>query len=223
MIDLDEWRGRLTNLDELLKIAGAPNNARTRASLELNLLLARGQCELLKERRQVPATLFKQLDRRITQTMTLLQELERYPAWRDVCFQTYVSGDGIAIATSPKEIFEGKLTLPRKLPPRPKRPKIGSNDTAITVNVRAALGDIHGIVRPTLRRTRGQPKKDDKFVCVLCAEKFFDNYSRHKASTDPNNPFSAFCERFYDTVSGGTSEAGALAWHIRKTLAKKRS
>jgi hypothetical protein len=77
----------VVDLDELLKIAGASNDARTRSVLELNLQRARGHCTFLKDEKQTPAALFKQLDKSLTRTLTLLQQLEKQPAWRDICFR----------------------------------------------------------------------------------------------------------------------------------------
>jgi hypothetical protein len=129
MIDLDELGTVMVDLDELLKIAGAPNDARTRSALELNLQLARGHCTLSKDEKQTPASLFKQLDKSLTRTLVLLQQLEKQPTWRDVCFRTYISGDGISVAVSPKELFEGKLTLPRT----PRRPGNSFRSSRLTV------------------------------------------------------------------------------------------
>jgi hypothetical protein len=113
MVDLDELSKIAdADLDELLKIAGAPNDARTRSKLELNLQLARGHCRLSKEERQTPAALFKQLDKSLTRTLILLQQLEKEPAWRDICFRDYISGEGMAVAVSAKEIFRGEAKAP---------------------------------------------------------------------------------------------------------------
>jgi hypothetical protein len=224
MVDLDELSKIAdADLDELLKIAGAPNDARTRSKLELNLQLARGHCRLSKEERQTPAALFKQLDKSLTRTLILLQQLEKEPAWRDICFRDYISGEGMAVAVSAKEIFEGKLKLPRTPPsPRHRRPTLEVDGTLIAINIRAALTDIQGeIVRRALRPKRGQPVKVDKSVCVFYARHFFVHHSRHKASTDPKSRFSEFCESFYSAVSATTPQPGALAWHIRQELTKQ--
>jgi hypothetical protein len=213
----------MVDLDELLKIAGAPNDARTRSALELNLHLARGHCELSKDEKQAPATLLKQLDKSLTRTLILLQQLERQPAWRDTCFRHYVSGDGTAVAVSTRELFDGKLTLPRTPPPpRQWPPTLEAKGTAIAINIRGALADIQReIERRVLRPKRGQPEKVDKSVCVFYARNFFTHHSRHKASTDLKSRFAEFCESFYSAISGIDPQPGALTWHIRKELSKK--
>jgi len=211
-------------LDELLKIAGARNDADTRSALELSLQLARGHCRLSKDEKQTPAAFFKQLDKSLTRTLILLQQLEEQPAWRDVCFRQLTSGDGMAVAVSPKELFDGKLTLPRiPPPPRERLPKLKADGTAIAINLRAVLLDIQReIVLRALKPRRGQPIKVDKSICVFYAKSFFARHSRHKASTDPKSRFAEFCESFYSTaVSGTAPQPGTLAWHIRKELTKK--
>jgi len=215
----------MVDLDELLKIAGAPNDARTRSMLDLNLQLARGHCRQSKDEKQTPTALFKQLDKSLARTLTLLQQLEKQPAWRDICFRQFTSGDGMAVAVSPKELFDGKLTLPRTPPPPRQHPRtVEANGTTIAINIRGALADIQSeIVRRALRPKRGQPVKVDKSICVFYAKNFFAHHSRHKASTDPKSQFAEFCESFYSTISGTSPQPGALAWHIRKALTKKTS
>jgi hypothetical protein len=209
----------MIDLDELLKIAGAPNNASTRSALGLVLQVAQGQVEE-KERKQPRPEFFKQLDKSIAKTLKLLQRAETYPDWRDICFRMYTSGDGIAVAVSPQELFEGKLTLPRKPPPRKRwpLPKLERDGRAIAVNVRAALDEIHGEVRRAGQQTRGQPKKWDKSLCVDYAKNFFEKYSSHKLSTHPNSRFARFCESFYSAITGTIPETEALAWYIRESI-----
>ena len=207
------------NVGELLKIAGAPNNARSQAALAKCLELARVECEHAKRAKEVPAALFKQLDRSIAKTLMLLESLEQYSGWRDICFGMYVSGDGTAVAVSAKELFDRKLALPRNPPPRQGILKSCPDGTHVGVNVRAALRDIHEtIVRCTPKAKQGQPEKVDKAACVHFAKKFFVAYSRHKASTDPKNPFAEFCEHFYGAVNGKTVKTDSLAWVIRAAL-----
>src|SRR5262249_40047138 len=175
----------MVDLDELLKIAGAPNDARTRYILDLNLQLARGHFSQSKDEKQTPTALFKQLDKSLTKTLWLLKKLENQPAMRDVCFRTNISGDGTAVAVSARGLFEGKLTLPRSPPPPRQQllplPKLEANGTAIAINIRGALGDIQSeIVRRALRPKRGQPEKVDKSICVFYARSFFDRYSSHR-------------------------------------------
>jgi len=215
----------MVDLDELLKIAGVTNDARARSALERDLERAKGHCRLSKEERQAPAVLFNQLHKSLTKTQVLLQKLEKQPAWRDVCFRTYVSGDGTAVAASTRELFDGKLTLPRTPPPsRQRLPTLEANGTTIAINIRAALADIQSeIVRRALRPKRGQPVKVDKSICVFYAKNFFAHHSHHKASTDPKSRFAEFCESFYSAISGTAPRPGALAWHIRKELTKETS
>jgi hypothetical protein len=206
-------------------MAGARNDVRTKSALELNLKLARGQCELSKDAKGTPATLLEHLDKSLTKTLVLLQKLEQQAAWRDLCFRFYVSGDGTAIAVSTRELFDGKLTFPRNpAPPKHRWPELEANGTAISINIRAALADIQReIRRRALKPTRGQPVKLDRSICVFYAKSFFARHSPHKPSTDPKSRFAEFCESFYGAVSGNSPQPGALAWHIRKELTRKTS
>jgi hypothetical protein len=211
------------DLDELLRIADAPNNARTRSKLDLTIQVARGSAEYSKEGSQTPAALLNQLDKSITKTVRLLRKLEGYPKWRDVCGRMYTSGDGIAVAVSPKELFEGKLTLPRNPPPRKRglsAPKLGVDGKAIMVNVRAVLDDVQEEVRRAAeaRRKRGQPEKWENSACVDYAMHFFELFSPHKLSAHPNGRFAKFCEAFYGAVTGTIPETESLAWYIRARI-----
>jgi hypothetical protein len=211
------------DLDELLRIAGAPNNARTRSMLDGIIQVARAQAKSSKESSQTPAALLKQLDKNMTKTVRLLRKLERYPRWRDVCARQYTSGDGIAVAVSPKELFEGKLTLPRNPPPKKPGwpvPELGPEGKAIMVNVRAVLDDIQDEVRRAAeaRRKRGQPEKWQNSVCVDYAIHFFELFSPHKISAHPNGRFANFCEAFYGAVTGTIPETESLAWYIRERI-----
>jgi hypothetical protein len=132
----------------------------------------------------------------------------------------YTSGDGIAVAVSPKELFEGKLTLPRNPPPRKRgwaAPEVGPDGKAIMVNVRAALDDVQEEVRRAAeaRRKRGQPEKWDNSICVDYAIDFFKLFSPHRISAHANGRFAKFCEAFYGAVTGTIPETESLAWYIR--------
>jgi len=213
----------MDDLDELLRIADAPNDARTRSMLDLSIQWARGQAEYAKESSQTPAALLNQLDKSITKTVRLLRKLEGYPRWRDVCGRQYTSGDGIAVAVSPKELFEGKLTLPRNPPPREPGwpvPKLGPDGKAIMLNVRAVLDDIRDEVRRAAeaKRKRGQPEKWDNSVCVDYAINFFELFSPRKISAHPNGRFAKFCEALYGAVTGTIPETESLAWYIRERI-----
>lgn len=213
----------MDDLDELLRIAEAPNNARTRFKLDLSIQWARGHAKDSKESSQTPAALLNQLVKSITKTVSLLRKLEGYPKWQYISAGMYISGDGIAIAVSPKELFEGKLTLPRKPPPRKRglsASKLGPDGKPIMVNVRAALDDIQNEVRRAAetKRKRGQPEKWDSSACVDYAINFFELFSPHKISTHPNGRFAKFCEAFYGVVTGTIPETESLAWYIRERI-----
>jgi len=214
----------MDDLDELLRIADAPNNARTRSKLDVSIQVARSQAENSKEGSRTPAGLLNQLDKSITKTVHLLRRLERYPKSRDVCGRQYTSGDGIAVAVSPKELFEGKLTLSRNPPPRKRGwrdiPELRPDGKAIMVNVRAALDDVQKEVKRAAEtgRTRGQPEKWDKSVCVDYAINFFETFSPHKITNYPSGRFAKFCEAFYSAVTGTIPETESLAWYIRERI-----
>ena len=213
----------MDDLDELLRIADVPSNARTRFKLDLSIQWTRGQAEDSKESSQTPAALLNQLDKSITKTVRLLRKLEGYPKWRDVCAAMYTSGDGLAVAVSPKELFEGKLTLPRNPSPRKRglsAPELGPDGKAIMVNVRATLDDIQDEIRRAAesKRKRGQPEKWDSSMCVDYAINFFALFSPHKISAHPNGRFAKFCEAFYGAVTGTMPETESLAWYIRQRI-----
>lgn len=166
----------MTELDELLKIAGVPNNAHTRSELRNNLEIAGAECDWRRHEKQVSADFLHQLDKNITTTLVLLQKLAKNPTWRDICFEMYVSGDGTAVAVSPKEVFQGKLTLPRKPPPRrhPLKPT-QPTDTIIAVNVHAALSDIHAAIltRASKVKQNEDSRKKPKNLSVCFTQKTF--------------------------------------------------
>jgi hypothetical protein len=167
----------------------------------------------------VPRELFDDVGKSINKTLKLLHRLEKYPDWRDVCFRTYISGDGIAVSVTQSELFDGKLRLPRKPPLQDGIPKTHPSDTLIAVNAKAVLDGLRiALTTGGLKPRRGQPEKVDKSTCVVCAKNFFDHHSRHKASTHPESAFAKFCELFYGRVTGSAPEPGALAWHVRKAL-----
>ncbi len=208
----------MVELEELLKIAGAPIDARTRDSLEISLQLARAECALSGIDRAKPLELLRQIDKSLAKTLTLLQTLEKHDGWHDICFQIYVSGDGAAVAVSPKGLFEGNLRLPRN-PPSPKRRlrTLEADGTLIAVNARALLLDIQDEINRGVKPIKGQPPKADKAACVHYAENFFVHHSPHKVSTDPKSRFVEFCEYFYAAVVGAAAQPGAIAWHVRKS------
>jgi hypothetical protein len=211
----------MVDLDELLKIADAPSNARTRSQLDLMIEIARGQIEFSIENSQTPAALLKQLDKSITKTGRLLRKLEGYPKWRDVCARQYTSGYGIAVAVSPKELFERKLRLPRNPPPIKRGlpwPELGPDGKAIMVNVRAVLDDVQDEVRREATRKQGQPEKWQKSVCIDYAVHCFELFSSRKITTHPNGRFAKFCEAFYGAVTGTIPETESLAWYIRERI-----
>jgi hypothetical protein len=213
----------MVDLDELLKIADAPSNAHTRSGLDLIIQWARGQTESSIESTQTPAALLKQVDKSITKTVRLLRKLERYPKWREVWCRQYISGYGIAVAVSPKELFEGKLRLPRTPPPIKRGlpwPELGPDGKAIMVNVRAVLDGVQDEVRRAAEamRKRGQPEKWQKSVCIDYATHFFELFSTHKITNHPNGRFAQFCEAFYGAVTGTVPETESLAWYIRERI-----
>jgi hypothetical protein len=204
-------------IDHLLDLAGAPNDADARSALDLVLQLARTEIEQ-RERKQPRPELLKQLDNSIAKTLKLLQRVEAYPDWRDVCFRQFTSGDGIAVATSPRELFEGELRLPRRPWSKKRISELGPDGRAIAVNLWAVLDEFHGEVRPAGKRMRGQPKKWDRSFCVDYAKNFFENYSPHRLSVHPNGRFAKFCESFYSAIIDTVPETEALAWYIRESI-----
>jgi hypothetical protein len=72
---------------------------------------------------------------------------------------------------------------------------------------------------PLVRKGRRPPGKLDKLLAVQGAANVFIKHSPLTPSTDPDNKFAEFAERFYELAF--KSKPWALDWHIRKVLKKR--
>jgi hypothetical protein len=70
-----------------------------------------------------------------------------------------------------------------------------------------------------LAAKRGQPEKAGKLQVVQIAADFFRAHSRVKPSTDENNPFRHFAERFFEAAT--STEPLNLEWQVRQVLRDK--
>jgi hypothetical protein len=205
---------------ELLKLAGAKPGAR--ADLVNSLESARGDIYFARIKQARPPTrLLKQLENHLRLTISLLEELEKYPIRAHVNFEKYVAGGGIADAFTTQELFKLGLAAISLLPRNPK-PSYGPQELPpggklVAVNVKEVLRSIQYQIKQG-RPKLGQPPKEDQAAAVLCAKDFFDNHSPYGLSSDA---FARFCERFYYAASG-TAADGKLDYAVKQARKQRR-
>jgi hypothetical protein len=214
------------HIDELLKIAGATNRVEVRSDLVNALRFAQAYSLLDRKLRQrAPRKLVEQFEESVRKTVALLGRLNTYPDSNDTGMVTYPVGTGVIDIATTREMMLGQtLSLPRQLAITDSELLFfsASADRMIAaVNIEPLL---RGIVLRLARRKRrrSQPEKLDKQAIVFYAYQFFSRHSRTKASTDPNNPFRRFVERFHAVVAGDNTPGG-LDWHIRTVLKQRRA
>jgi len=207
------------DIHELLMLSGA-SGTRAKSALIFSLKSARAHIDKARRRQNPPRPdLFEKIENHVRQTITLLEQLEKHEDWRDVCFETYVAGNGIADVRTCRELFEKGIALPR-------RPKINygletlpADGKLIAVNAKEVLRSISYQIKRQRRGPKpGGTKKEDKAYGVGIAKHFFDRYSTKKPSTHPGGIFALFCERFIGVAGRTAVEAGSLDWHIRDAL-----
>ena len=211
-------------IDELLKAAHVAGSPDTRSDLELALKWAHHSCGVARTARteRAPPKLLEQLERRVAKTIELIGKLEKYPASRDIGFVMHAVGSEIVDAAPVREmILEGRnLRISRRRWTDRGLPRIPLDGMLVGVNVGNLLLAFQAHARKLRLRNkkRGQPKKEDKLAIVSYAANFFSTHSPHKLSTDVQNPFRNFAERFYEAVSGTEIEPEALGWQIREAV-----
>jgi len=201
-------------IDRLLRLVDVKgHNART--ALARSLELAQAAIDQARiERERVPPELFTQLQNHLRQTRKLLQRLEGHKYWKDVSFEDYAAGNGIAVAITTREF---DINIAHKQPQR-----LPAKGTLIAINVKEALRNVEWKIDRLRKVTRGQPKKTDKSASVFYAKNFFAHYSPYPLSANPKDKFTEFCVLFYRAAGGGAIKPAELRWHIRKALKEKR-
>jgi hypothetical protein len=207
-------------IGDLLDLAGISKTPETRSELDEALDIARGAYDFERQK-QAPSDLFEQLDASIGRTLMLIAKLGKYPRTRDIAFEQHPIGTGIADATTTREtIEEGRNLRVSRRPWVNKGPfNISMDDVVVGINVENLLRAFRvsvGKARGKKKRGRGHPKRTDKLSVVLYAADFFRAYSATKPSTDGNNPFRLFVERFFEVATD--TKAPNLEWQVRQAL-----
>ena len=89
-------------------------------------------------------------------------------------------------------------------------------------DVRVAASEIQRIQAAaeeaaTQPRKSGRPEREDRLAVVVMAARFLQKHSTVKQSMDPGSTFTLFVERFWEVVTGTSSEPG-LEHQIRQTI-----
>src|SRR5262245_12805667 len=212
-------------IGHLLDVGGIAKTAEARRRLEQALEIARGTYDF-ENQQQAPSDLFEQLDASIRRTLMLIAKLGKYPATRDIAFEEHPVGTGIADATTTRKTIEEGRSL--RVSRRPwvesvkadgkiQIPSISMDDIVVGINVENLLRAFRFRLRKAKKkRGRGHPKRTDKLSVVFEAADFFRAYSATKPSTDENNPFRLFAERFFEIATGAKPQK--LEWQVRQAL-----
>jgi hypothetical protein len=175
-----------------------------------------------KRQKRAPSDLFEQLDSSIGKTLRLVEELGKYPDSHEIAFETHPIGTGIADAVTGREMIEEGRNLRVSRRPWVDKgiPHTSADDVIVGINVENLLRAFRVTVRKLRRKNRGQPKRTDQSYVVFYAADFFRRYSAIKPSTDVNNPFHLFVERFFEVATGTKSEN--LEWQIGQELRRRK-
>jgi hypothetical protein len=202
-------------INRLLRLANATDDHRARTALARSLERAQAIIDQARiERERVPPGLFEQLRNHLRQTVALLERLEEYQSWKDVSFEDYAAGNGIAVAITTREF---DINVAHKQPQ-----SFPADGSLVTINVKEALRNVKYKISCRRRVAHGQPKKTDKSGSVFYAKNFFGHYSPYPLRATPKGKFTEFCALFYRAAGGGAIRPGELSWHIRKALKEKR-
>jgi len=204
-------------IDNLLDLVpGINKTPKTRSELNNALEIARGAYEY-RHREQAPSDLFEQLDASIRKTLMLITKLGRYPDTRDIAFEMHPIGTGIADAKTGREMIEkGRMLRISRRPwvNKDTPPHTSADHIIVGSNVENLLRAFRiSAEKAKKKRGRGQPRRTDKLSVVLYAADFFRAYSAIQPSTDENNPFRLFAERFFEVATG--TKSPSLEWQIR--------
>jgi hypothetical protein len=124
--------------------------------------------------------------------MMCLKRVKKRAATKHIDFEVYPLETGII-----KAIPLFHIGSHREFPAIP-------NGTLIGIDIESLLGNWQCKLKKIERRGRARPRRRDKDDIVLCAAEFFCRHSTRKPSNDVKNPFPAFVEQFYKSVTGAT-------------------
>jgi hypothetical protein len=206
-------------IGELLELAGVAKTVEARSALNEALEISRGAYDYeLKRQNRAPSALFEQLDASIRKTLMLIIKLGKYSDTCDIAFEMHPIGTGIADAATGRKMREGRNLRVSRRPWVDKGiPRTLAEHVIVGINVENQLRAFQVRVRKARRKDRrGHPKRADKSSVVFHAADFFRAYSATEPSTDENNPFRPFVERFFEVATGTTPKN--LAWQIRQAL-----
>jgi hypothetical protein len=203
-------------IDELLELAGADAGPESRTDLLNALQLAQRTHEEEEElscRERPSSKRIQQLEDSIEKTRMLLTQIREYDDFRNIGFVTQQIGRGVVappaqgLPRSPS-ISDEELILPH------------CDEPVVAINIEPLLRATSLYARRR-RRGRGGPKNLGKEAVLFYAEHFFARHSPKKPSTDPNNPFHPFVERFYEVVT--KTKPSGFDRQMRKIFRANRS
>jgi len=208
---VDGWPSA-SQIDDLLDVAGVGKNATTQCDLAIALSYARSayMSEQPTQKRPTPE-LLHQLQKSILKTRALLARLKKYSHTENISWEVHPLDTGI-VKAMPFQSFQSLANLGQA--------PIIPDATVIGIDMQKLLLAWHDNVRRLPRRKRGQPVRQAEGEIVFYAAEFFCRHSARKPSNDAKNPFPAFAEIFYETVTG--TESPNLDWQIRLELKNRR-
>jgi hypothetical protein len=197
----------LDRIDHLLEIAGITRNAQTQDDLEIAILTTQSAYVSEQLVQDQPSTkgLLRPLELSVARTLMCLRRVKKHGATKHIDFPTYPLESGIVKALPLLQLGRHK-----EFPTIPE-------GTIIGIDIENLLCDWKDRIRQVNRRGRARPRRRDKDEIVLCAAQFFCRHSVRKPTNDVNNPFPAFVEQFYETVTGAASPR-SLNSQITKVL-----
>jgi len=196
-------------IDDLLDVACVKKNAKTRCDLIIAISYAQSANASEQQAQKRPTTEFlDQLQTSIRKTQMLLQKLEGHADASDIGWEVHSLESEVVKALSYQVL--GNRSEPSILP----------DTTLIGINMQKLLRVWHDRVEKIPRRKRGQPRKQAEDAIVFYAFEFFCRHSTRKPSHDEENPFRAFAERFYETITGACPHN--LDWQIRQALESRQ-
>jgi hypothetical protein len=162
--------------------------------------------------------LVRQLEKSIKRTLALLGRLKKYPNLHDINIVLHQVDSRVINVARGHEMSGIYLRDPPNDQELCRRPTIAADEMLAVVDIEALLRKIM-INLP--RQKPGGPRKEGKEAIVFHALQFFQQHSPCKPTTDPDNPFAYFAERFYEVVVG--SEPDGLERQIKKVLSTERN
>jgi hypothetical protein len=191
------------SLDDLLCLAEAPRNDRTRKELLISLNRATAALSL---RPLPPANLVKKLEVSIEQTSDLLGELKKYRGSIDISNTVHKIGAGVVnVLPVISENFSTVSLTP-------------VSGTAL-IRMQALLRAWHDSVKQLRQTQPNAPNDDVTREIVRYAVDFSWRHSAKKPSAYQCNPVQRFAKSFLERITG-IKRKKSLNWHIKKVLAE---